>query len=42
MLKYFVLKILGIFDFHHQSKIFKFLKKKNLKNFDIFFLKTLI
>ena len=37
MLKYFVLKILGIFDSYHQFKIFKFLKKKNLKNFDVFF-----
>ena len=37
MLKYFVLKILGIFDSYHQSKIFRFLKKNNLRNFDIFF-----
>ena len=37
MLKYFVLKILGIFDFYHQLKIFKFLKKNNLNNFNIFF-----
>ena len=37
MLKYFVLKILGTFDFYHQFKIFRFLKKNNLKNFNIFF-----
>ena len=37
MLKYFVLKILGVFDFYHQLKIFRFLKKKDLKNFNIFF-----
>ena len=37
MLKYFVLKTLGIFDFYHQFKIFRFLKKNNLKDFDVFF-----
>ena len=37
MLKYFVLKILGIADLYHQFKIFRFLKKKKLKNFDVFF-----
>jgi FkbM family methyltransferase len=37
MLKIITLKILKIFDSYYQSKIFKFLKKKNFKNFDIFF-----
>ena len=37
MLKYFVLKILGIFDLLHQFKIFKFLKKEKLEEFKIFF-----
>ena len=37
MLKYFVLKVLGIFDLFHQLKIFKYLKKRNLKDFNIFF-----
>tara|TARA_B100000795_G_C22776192_1_gene430134 strand:- start:306 stop:1034 length:729 start_codon:yes stop_codon:yes gene_type:complete len=37
MLKYFVLKILGVFDLLHQFKIFKFLKKKKLEDFKIFF-----
>ena len=33
----FILKILSFFDFYHQFKIFKFLKKKGFKKFDIFF-----
>ena len=37
MIKYFVLKILGIFDLWHQFKIFKFLKKEKLEYFKIFF-----
>ena len=37
MLKYFVLKVLGIFDYLHQLKIFKFLKKKKLENVEVFF-----
>jgi len=37
MLKYFTLKVLGVFDLLHQHKIFKFLKKNNLINFDVFF-----
>ena len=31
------LYILKLFDFFHQRKIFKFLKKRNLKNINIFF-----
>ena len=37
MLKFFTLKILGIFDLLHQHKIFKFLKKNNLSDFDVLF-----
>ena len=37
MLKFITLKILMVFDSYYQSKIFKFLKKKNFKNFDVFF-----
>jgi hypothetical protein len=37
MLKYFTLKILAIFDLLHQLKIFKFLKKNNLNDFEVFF-----
>ena len=37
MLKYFTLKLLAIFDLYHQIKIFKFLKKENLNNFEVFF-----
>ena len=37
MLKYCTLKLLAIFDLFHQIKIFKFLKKNNLINFEIFF-----
>ena len=35
MIKYIILKILNIFDLQHQYKIFKFLKKNNLDNFQI-------
>ena len=31
------LYILKLFDYFHQKKIFNFLKKKNLKNIDVFF-----
>jgi FkbM family methyltransferase len=37
MLKHITLRILKLFDSHYQSKIFKFLKKKNFKSFDVFF-----
>ena len=37
MLRHFTLKILGIFDLFHQHKIFRFLKKKYLNNFECFF-----
>lgn len=37
MIKYFTLKVLAIFDLIHQIKIFKFLRKKNLNNFEVFF-----
>ena len=36
MIKYFILKVLGLFDFYHQLKIFKFLAKKKLTDFNIF------
>ena len=36
MIKYFTLKVLNIFDFFHQKKIIKFLRKKGFKNFNIF------
>jgi FkbM family methyltransferase len=35
MIKYIILKILNIFDLQHQYKIFNFLKKNNLDNFQI-------
>ena len=34
---YIFLYILKLFDFFYQKKIFSFLKKKNLKNINIFF-----
>ena len=37
MKKYFTLLILNFFDFFYQKKIFRFLRKKNFNNFDIFF-----
>ena len=37
MIKFFTLKILKYFDLYYQIKLFNFLKKKNLTNFDIFF-----
>tara|TARA_B100001059_G_C17677727_1_gene497972 strand:+ start:199 stop:924 length:726 start_codon:yes stop_codon:yes gene_type:complete len=37
MIKYFTLKILKYFDLYYQLKLFKFLKNRNFKNFDIFF-----
>ena len=37
MIKFLVLKLLFIFDKYHQFKIFKFLKKKQINNFEIFF-----
>tara|TARA_B100000401_G_C52795902_1_gene715860 strand:+ start:750 stop:1478 length:729 start_codon:yes stop_codon:yes gene_type:complete len=37
MIKYFSLKILQFFDLYYQYKLFKFLKKKNYQNFDVFF-----
>ena len=37
MIKFFTLKILAIFDFYHQKKIFNFLKKRHLDKIDIFF-----
>ena len=36
MIKYLTLKVLNIFDFFHQKKIIKFLRKKGFKNFNIF------
>ena len=37
MIKYFTLKFLKYFDLYYQLKLFSFLKKKNYKNFDVFF-----
>mgnify|MGYP006127004977 CR=1 FL=1 len=37
MIKYIILKILNIFDLQHQYKIFNFLKKNNLDNFQTIF-----
>ncbi len=37
MIKFFSLKILSIFDFYYQKKLFYFLKKRGYKNFDFFF-----
>ena len=37
MIKYLTLKLLNYFDLYYQLKLFSFLKKKNYKNFDIFF-----
>ena len=36
-MKYITLLIINFFDFFHKKKIFKFLKKKKLNNFDFFF-----
>ena len=37
MIKYFTLKILNIFDFYYQKKLFSFLKSRGYKNFDVLF-----
>ena len=37
MIKFLTLNLLKYFDFLNQSKVFKFLKKKGYKKFDIFF-----
>ena len=37
MIKFITLKILKIFDFYYQIKLFSFLKKNNHNSFDIFF-----
>jgi len=37
MIRFFTLFILNIFDSYNQSKIFRFLKKRGYKKFDIFF-----
>ena len=34
MIKYFTLKILNIFDFFHQRRIIKYLRKKGFKSFE--------
>ena len=36
-MRFIFLYILKLFDYFHQKKIFNFLKKKNLKNIDVFF-----
>jgi FkbM family methyltransferase len=37
MIKFFTLKILQLFDLYYQKKLFKYLRKINYKNFEIFF-----
>lgn len=37
MIKFLTLFVLDIFDYFHKKKIFKFLKKSNISNFDILF-----
>jgi len=37
MIKYFSLKILAIFDFYYQKKLFSFLKNRGYRNFDFLF-----
>ena len=37
MIKYFSLKILAIFDFYYQKKLFSFLKNRGYRNFDFIF-----
>ena len=37
MIRFFTLKILSIFDFYFQKKLFSFLKSRGYKNFDVLF-----
>ena len=37
MIKFLVLKILSIFDFYYQKKLFSFLKSRGYRNFDVLF-----
>tara|TARA_B100001027_G_C16181629_1_gene291753 strand:- start:42 stop:767 length:726 start_codon:yes stop_codon:yes gene_type:complete len=37
MIKFFSLKILAIFDFYYQKKLFSFLKNRGYRNFDFIF-----
>ena len=37
MIKFFTLKILQLFDLYYQKKLFKFLKNRDYKKFEIFF-----
>ena len=37
MIKFFTLKILSIFDFYYQKKLFFFLKNRGYKNFEVLF-----
>ena len=37
MIKFFIIKILKLFDYYYQLKLFSFLKKKSLNSFEIFF-----
>ena len=37
MIKFFVLRLLGVFDLYHQLKIINFIKKNNLNNISVFF-----
>ena len=37
MIKFFIIKILKIFDYYYQLKLFSFLKKQNLNSFQTFF-----
>jgi len=37
MIKFFILRLLGVFDYYHQLKIIDFIKKNNLDNISVFF-----
>ena len=37
MIRFFVLKVLSIFDFYYQKKLFSFLKSRGYQNFDVLF-----
>ena len=37
MIRFFTLKILSIFDFYYQKKLYSFLKSRGYKNFDVLF-----
>ena len=41
MIKFFVLRLLGVFDLYHQLKIINFIKKNNLNNISVFLILVL-